>query len=104
MIQIAEMIQKAKAEDYVGPRAKGKKPKATVWGKLLICELQGKRKTNTKITVSSGCSPAMDCSPTGCSQGLIPNSQIPTGKPVGIISCILIGWTVRSFCKWSGAW
>ena len=39
--------------------------------KPLHCELQGKRKTNTKITVSSGCSPAMDSSPTGCHQGLI---------------------------------
>ena len=38
--------------------------------KPLHCELQGKRKTNTKITVSSGCSPTMDSSPTGCYQRL----------------------------------
>ena len=39
--------------------------------KPLHCHLQGKRKTNTKITVSTGCSPAMDNSSTGCSEGLI---------------------------------
>jgi len=44
--------------------------------KPLHCELQGKRKTNTKITVSSDCSPAMDCSSTGCYQRLrgVPSS------------------------------
>ena len=39
--------------------------------KPLHCELQGKRKTNTKIMVSGDYSPAMDCSTTGCYQGLI---------------------------------
>ena len=34
--------------------------------KPLHCLLQGKRKTNTKIMVSTGLLPAMDCSPTGC--------------------------------------
>ena len=38
--------------------------------KPLHCELQGKRKTNTKISISSDKSPAMDSSPTGCYQGL----------------------------------
>ena len=33
--------------------------------KPLHCQLQGKRKTNTKITVSTPCSPSMDSSPTG---------------------------------------
>jgi hypothetical protein len=49
--------------------------------KPLHCHLQGKRKTNTKITVSSGCSPAMDSSPTGCYQnwgGLICTSSFPS--------------------------
>lgn len=41
--------------------------------KPLHCELQGKRKTNTKISISSASSPAMDSSPTGCHQGLICN-------------------------------
>ena len=36
--------------------------------KPLHCQLQGKRKTNTKITVSTPCSPSMDSSPTGCYQ------------------------------------
>ena len=39
--------------------------------KPLHCQLQGKRKTNTKITVSTPCSPSMDSSPTGRYQGLI---------------------------------
>ena len=43
--------------------------------KPLHCHLQGKRKTNTKITVSTGCSPAMDSSATGCHQGLIFNKK-----------------------------
>ena len=34
--------------------------------KPLRCQLQGKRKTNTKITVSNNYSPAMDSSTTGC--------------------------------------
>ena len=34
--------------------------------KPLHCQLQGKRKSSTKILVSSGCSPSMDSSPTGC--------------------------------------
>jgi hypothetical protein len=38
--------------------------------KPLHCELQGKRKTNTKISISSDNSPAMDSSPTGRYQGL----------------------------------
>jgi len=55
--------------------------------KPLHCELQGKRKTNTKITVSSGCSPAMDCSPTGCSEGLIfPQENCPNAKSVSMFS------------------
>ena len=33
--------------------------------KPLHCQLQGKRKSSTKILVSSGCSPSMDSSPTG---------------------------------------
>ena len=37
--------------------------------KPLHCELQGKRKTNTKIMVSGDYSPTMDCSTTGCNQG-----------------------------------
>ena len=39
--------------------------------KPLHCQLQGKRKTNTKIMVSGDISPSMDNSPTGCYQGLI---------------------------------
>ena len=39
--------------------------------KPLHCQLQGKRKTNTKIMVSGACSPSMDSSPTGRYQGLI---------------------------------
>ena len=39
--------------------------------KPLHCQLQGKRKTNTKIMVSGDISPAIDNSPTGCYQGLI---------------------------------
>ena len=39
--------------------------------KPLHCQLQGKRKTNTKIMVSGDLSPAIDNSPTGCYQGLI---------------------------------
>ena len=39
--------------------------------KPLHCQLQGKRKTNTKIMVSGDLSPAVDNSPTGCYQGLI---------------------------------
>ena len=38
--------------------------------KPLHCQLQGKRKTNTKNMVSTGLSPAKDNSPTGCSEGL----------------------------------
>ena len=38
--------------------------------KPLHCQLQGKRKTNTKIMVSGDLSPAIDNSPTGCYQGL----------------------------------
>ena len=34
--------------------------------KPLHCQLQEKRKTNTKISISSDNSPAMDSSPTGC--------------------------------------
>ena len=34
--------------------------------KPLHCQLQGKRKSSTKILVSPGCSPSMDSSPTGC--------------------------------------
>ena len=46
--------------------------------KPLHCELQGKRKTNTKISISSDNSPTMDNSPTGCYQGLIlPNNCTP---------------------------
>jgi len=37
--------------------------------KPLHCQLQGKRKSSTKILVSPGCSPSMDSSPTGCYQG-----------------------------------
>ena len=37
--------------------------------KPLHCQLQGKRKTNTKIMVSGDISPAMDSSATGCNQG-----------------------------------
>ena len=44
--------------------------------KPLRCSLKGKRKTTTKITVSGGNSPAMDSSPTGCYQGLIPDHTI----------------------------
>ena len=44
--------------------------------KPLHCQLQGKRKSNTKILVSPGCSPSMDSSPTGCYQGLIANKNI----------------------------
>ena len=39
--------------------------------KPLHCQLQGKRKTNTKIMVSGDISPTVDNSPTGCHQGLI---------------------------------
>ena len=39
--------------------------------KPLHCQLQGKRKTNTKIMVSGDISPAVDNSATGCYQGLI---------------------------------
>ena len=49
--------------------------------KPLHCELQGKRKSSTKILVSSGCSPSMDSSPTGCYQnwgGLICTSSFPS--------------------------
>ena len=47
----------------------------------LRCSLKGKRKTTTKITVSTGCSPAMDSSATGCYQnwgGLICTSSFPS--------------------------
>ena len=37
--------------------------------KPLLCQLQGKRKTNTKIMVAGDISPAMDNSATGCHQG-----------------------------------
>ena len=47
--------------------------------KPLHCELQGKRKTNTKIMVSGDYSPAMDCSTTGCHQGLINLITNPLG-------------------------
>ena len=49
--------------------------------KPLHCQLQGKRKSNTKILVSPGCSPSMDSSPTGCYQnwgGLICTSSFPS--------------------------
>ena len=39
--------------------------------KPLHCQLQGKRKTNTKIMVATDLSPAVDNSPTGRYQGLI---------------------------------
>ena len=38
--------------------------------KPLHCQLQGKRKSNTKIMVSGACSPSMDSSHTGCHQGI----------------------------------
>ena len=52
--------------------------------KPLHCQLQGKRKTNTKVMVSGACSPAMDNSDTGCNQGLIPvNRSAPfTGERI----------------------
>ena len=37
--------------------------------KPLHCTLEGKRKQTTKIMVSGGNSPTMDCSDTGCHQG-----------------------------------
>ncbi len=37
--------------------------------KSLHCTLEGKRKQTTKIMVSGGNSPTMDCSDTGCHQG-----------------------------------
>lgn len=37
----------------------------------LHCQLQGKRKSTTKIMVSLPCSPAMDEPVTGCYQGLM---------------------------------
>lgn len=53
--------------------------------KPLHCELQGKRKTNTKISISSDNSPAMDSSPTGCNQGLIlTNNCTPVRKNRGV--------------------
>ena len=55
--------------------------------KPLHCHLQGKRKTNTKITVSTGCSPAMDSSSTGCYQGLIPDIYAPVHYEPGRFSC-----------------
>ena len=45
--------------------------------KPLHCQLQGKRKTNTKIMVSGEISPTIDNSDTGCHQGLIANNKIP---------------------------
>ena len=39
--------------------------------KPLHCQLQGKRKTSTKIMVSGDISPAMDSGTTGCYQGLM---------------------------------
>ena len=53
--------------------------------KPLHCELQGKRKTTTKIMVSGDHSPAMDCSTTGCNQGLILlKNCCPNAKPVSV--------------------
>ena len=49
--------------------------------KPLHCQLQGKRKSSTKILVSPGCSPSMDSSPTGFYQnwgGLICTSSFPS--------------------------
>ena len=49
--------------------------------KPLHCQLQGKRKTNTKIMVSGDLSPTVDNSPTGCYQGLIfPNKRLPRNR------------------------
>ena len=42
--------------------------------KPLHCQLQGKRKTNTKIMVSGEISPTIDNSDTGCYQGLMGSS------------------------------
>jgi len=52
--------------------------------KPLHCQLQGKRKTNTKIMVSGDLSPSVDNSPTGCYQGLSPYTTIPGSREPGI--------------------
>ena len=43
--------------------------------KPLHCQLQGKRKTNTKIMVAGDISPAIDNSPTGCYQKRLKNDR-----------------------------
>ena len=55
--------------------------------KPLHCQLQGKRKSSTKILVSPGCSPSMDSSPTGCYQGLIPKNTDPRRVTGGDYFC-----------------
>ena len=55
--------------------------------KPLHCELQGKRKTNTKITVSAPGYPAVDSSPTGCDQGL--NSYMPRCFGKSLLACLI---------------
>ena len=50
--------------------------------KPLHCQLQGKRKTNTKIMVSGACSPSMDSSPTGRNQCIqVKQNQSPRKYP-----------------------
>ena len=55
--------------------------------KPLHCVLQGKRKTNTKISISSASSPAMDNSATGCHQGLISEFQRPLTSGLAAFFC-----------------
>ena len=56
----------------------------------LHCQVQGKKKQTTKILVSTGISPSMDESGTGCYQGLIPNEMIP-GSSLGVGDYFMIG-------------
>ena len=59
--------------------------------KPLHCQLQGKRKTNTKIMIAEDISPAMDNSATGCHQGLRSDPIAnPRGAIHGDLSCFLI--------------
>ena len=66
--------------------------------KPLHCQLQGKRKTNTKIMVSGDLSPAMDSSATGCTERLIFRKQKSfPNKKQGIALCDAL-----SFCLFYG--